>query len=281
MKDNKIHHGMVTEAIANTNGLKKTTDEEEGIVRYAGENITITVPKTLEIKLITHKLLMYAIMLFTSQNKTNKYGNAKVTFSVADFLRKCDLSTDNKSSVDRGRTEIMQSLQVLIHMRMSISEGHDKYAYHNDNMQLFLEKSQVKNGIVFIHFSFEFANYLGFRPIAEYPHSLFKINGKKRNAYNIAYKMALHHSINANKFNGTANTLGVKSLLKNSAFPSMHTLVKSRESWRHKILYKFEYDLDYLVFAGVLDSWQFRDQNNIFLKYPDFINEKIDFRFTD
>lgn len=135
---------MVTEAIANINGLKKTNDEEDGFVRYAGENITITVPKTLKIKVITHKLLMYAIMLFTSQNKTNKYGNAKVAFSVVDFLRKCDLSTDSKSSVDRGRTEIMQSLQVLIQMRICISEGHDKYEYHNDNMQLFLEKSQVK-----------------------------------------------------------------------------------------------------------------------------------------
>lgn len=144
MRDNKIHHGMVTEAIANINGLKKTNDEEDGFVRYAGECITITVPQTLKIKVITHKLLMYAIMLFTSQNKTNKYGNAKVAFSVVDFLRKCDLSTDSKSSVDRGRTEIMQSLQVLIQMRICISEGHDKYEYHNDNMQLFLEKSQVK-----------------------------------------------------------------------------------------------------------------------------------------
>lgn len=281
MNDKKIHHGLVTEAIANINCLKKTIDEEDGFVKYAGECITITVPQTLKIKVITHKLLMYAIMLFTSQNKTNKYSHSKVAFSVVDFLRKCDLSIDNKSSVERGRAEIIQSLQVLIQMRICISEGHDKYEYHNDNMQLFLEKSQVKNGMVFIHFSFEFANYLGFRPIAEYPHSLFKIDGKMRNAYSLAYKMALHQSIKANQCKGTANTLGVKSLLKNTAYPSMQTLVKSRESWRHKILFRLEYDLDYLVYMGILDSWQFRDQKNEFTKYPDFINDKIDFSFTD
>ena len=281
MNDKKIHHGIATEAITNINSLKKTTDEEEGIVKYAGENITITLPKKLKVKVITHKLLMYAIMLFTAQNKTNKYSNAKVAFSVFDFLAKCKMSTINKSSIDRGRTELMQSLQVLIQMRVSIVEGHDKFEFHHENLQLFLDKSQIKNGTVFIYFSAEFGLYLGFRPIAEYPHSLFMIDGKMRNSYSIAYKMALHQSMKTNKCKGTSNTLAVKNVLKNTAYPSMQTLAKSRGSWRHKILNRLEFDFDYLVFAGVLESWEYRDPKNKFKKFPDFINEKINFRFTD
>ena len=85
---------------------------------------------------------------------------------------------------------------------------------------MFQQKSTIKNGVVYLFFTDEFSAYLVGRPIAKYPHSLFRINGKMHNAYSIGFKMALHASNRNNIRKGTSRTLSVKNLLKCTDYPS-------------------------------------------------------------
>lgn len=284
MEYSKIYHGQLIDLLANTNCLTKDVDEQSETVKFIGDDITINIPTTSDFNLLTHKLLIYADILFTEEYNKKKYIKAKVGVSIAKLMDVFGLSTSSRSSIDRGHREIKKSLQTLIDARIKINEGMGEYAYHNNNMQMFDNRSKLKNGVVYLFFTDEFAAYLVGRPIAKYPDSLFRINGKMQNAYSIGYKMALHASNRNNIRKGTFRTLSVKNLLKCTTYPSPKSLKSSRQSWREKIEKRLEKDLDYLMLAGVLDIWIYRgktNENDRFAKYIDFINEKIEFDFSE
>lgn len=281
MNYSKFYNSKIVEMIIKINSLEKVV-AEDGDVKYIGDDIVITAPNTAIFNVITHKLLVYSIILFTEKYNKKNFEKARVGFSVESFLKICGLSTINRSSKDRGQKEIKKSLQTLISARINIKEGNGKYMYKNDTMQMFDNRSTLKNGVVYIYFTDEFSEYLIIRPIARYPYSLFQINGKKHNAYSIGFKMALHSSNQNNIRKGTSRTLSVKNILKSTTYPSIKRLKSSRQSWQHKIKKRFENDLDYLMTMGVLDIWRYRvEPHNKFAKFIDFVTEKIEFDFSE
>ncbi len=271
----KIYHGKITEALAMVDKSNLKTDRITGIIHYVDDGITITLPASAEIKVTTHKLLMYAIAAFTSLNGKNAVKNRVISFRMKDFFSECGVNVDSKPSVDKGRLVIKQAIDTLKSLRISICEGSGAYAVNKSVLKLFMDNSKIKSGIVHMNFTADFAEYLIKRPIAVYPSSLLKCDGKKPNAYRIGYKIALHSSNNSNKSKGTAGTLKVATILKYVCLPTRYDLKKSRQSWRQKIKAKVDNAFDYLIQIQFLKGWTYGAES--FESYLDFDSNKIHF----
>ena len=255
----KIYHGKITEALAMVDKSNLNTDRITGIIHYVDDGITITLPASSEIKVITHKLLMYAISVFTSLNGSKTVNNRVISFRLKDFLAKCGVNVNSKPSVDKGRTVIKQAINTLKKLRINVSEGSEKFAVAKNDLQLFKDISTIRNGMVYMAYTEDFAEYLVGRPIAIYPSSLFKCDGKMHNAYRIGYKIALHSSNANNKRVGTANTLKVMTMLNNVCMPKYSDLKNTRQSWRYKIKQNLENALNYLSLIDLLIGWEYRE----------------------
>ena len=272
----KIYHGKITEALAMVDKSNIKTDRITGKRQYVDDGITITLPASAEIKVITHKLLMYAIAAFTSLNGKNAVINRVVSFRLKDFLVDCGVNVDKKPSVDKGRTVIKQEIDTLKNLRINICEGSGAYAVNKSALKLFMDNSKIKNGIVHMAFTTDFADYLIKRPIAIYPSTLLKCDGKKHNAYRIGYKIAIHSSNKNNQTKGTASTLGVATILKNVCLPTRYDLKKTRQSWRRKIKVNLDNALDYLTQIQLLKRWTYGSE--LFESYLDYESNKINYK---
>ena len=242
----KIYHGKITEALAMVDKSNVKADKVTGKKYFVDDGITITLPASAEIKVTTHKLLMYAVAAFTSLNGSKIVNNRVISFRLKDFLSECGVNVDKKPSVDKGRTVIKQEIDTLKNLRINICEGSGAYAVNKNALKLFMDNSKIKNGLVYMAFTADFADYLIKRPIAIYPSSLLMCDGKKHNAYRIGYKISLHSSNNTNKSKGTAGTLKVATILKYVCLPTRYDLKKTRQSWRRKIKVKLDDAFDYL-----------------------------------
>ena len=271
----KIYHGKITEALAMVDKSNVKTDRITGKRHYVDDGITITLPASAEIKVVTHKLLMYTIAAFTSLNGKNAVINRVVSFRLKDFLVDCGVNVDKKPSVDKGRTVIKQEIDTLKNLRINICEGSGAYAVNKNALKLFMDNSKIKSGNVNMVFTTDFAEYLIKRPIAIYPSSLLMCDGKKHNAYRIGYKISLHSSNNTNKSKGTAGTLKVATILKYVCLPTRNDLKKSRQSWRQKIKVKLDDAFDYLIQIQFLKKWTYGAES--FEGYLDYESNKINY----
>ena len=271
----KIYHGKITEALAMVDKSNVKADKVTGKKYFVDDGITITLPASAEIKVTTHKLLMYAVAAFTSLNGSKIVNNRVISFRLKDFLSECGVNVDKKPSVDKGRTVIKQEIDTLKNLRINICEGSGAYAVNKNALKLFMDNSKIKNGLVYMAFTADFADYLIKRPIAIYPSSLLMCDGKKHNAYRIGYKISLHSSNNTNKSKGTAGTLKVATILKYVCLPTRYDLKKTRQSWRRKIKVKLDDAFDYLIQIQFLKKWTYGSEN--IEGYLDYESSKIKF----
>ena len=271
----KIYHGKITEALAMVDKSNIKIDRITGKRHYVDDGITITLPASSEIKVITHKLLMYAISVFTSLNGSKTVNNRAISFRLKDFLAECGVNVAKKPLVDKGRAVINQAIDVLKELRIDICEGSGAYAVNKNALKLFMDNSKIKNGLVYMAFTADFADYLIKRPIAIYPSSLLMCDGKKHNAYRIGYKISLHSSNNTNKSKGTAGTLKVATILKYVCLPTRYDLKKTRQSWRQKIKVNLDNALDYLTQIQLLKRWTYGSE--LFESYLDYESNKINY----
>ena len=271
----KIYHGKITEALAMVDKSNIKTDRITGKRHYVDDDITITLPASAEIKVTTHKLLMYAIAAFTSLNSKNAVKNRVISFRLKDFLADCGVNVDKKPSVDKGRAVIKQEIATLKSLRISICEGSGAYSVNKSALKLFMDNSKIKSGNVNMVFTTDFAEYLIKRPIAIYPSSLLKCDGKKQNAYRVGYRIAIHSSNKNNQIKGTASTLRVATILKYVCLPTRNDLKKSRQSWRRKIKAKLDDAFDYLTQIQFLKRWTYGAES--FEGYLDYESNKIKF----
>lgn len=271
----KIFHGKITEALAMVDKSNVKADKVTGKKYFVDDGITITLPASAEIKVMTHKLLMYSVAAFTSLNSKNAVKNRVISFRLKDFLADCGVNVDKKPSVDKGRTVIKQEIDTLKNLRINICEGSGAYAVNKNALKLFMDNSKIKNGLVYMAFTADFADHLIKRPIAIYPSTLLKCDGKKHNAYRIGYKIAIHSSNKNNQTKGTASTLRVATILKNVCLPTRYDLKKTRQSWRRKIKAKLDDAFDYLTQIQFLKRWTYGAES--FEGYLDYESSKIKF----
>ena len=104
------------------------------------------------------------------------------------------------------------------------------------------------------------ANYLNQAYIMQYPLDLLSISERNPNAYPIARKLALHHSIDNNHKKGTANIISIAKLLEVAPeIPNIEAVRRVNGSWSERIRGSLEKALDAL--EGIV-SWEYSNSKS-------------------
>ena len=197
--------------------------------------------KTLKVGVV--KLLdILAIKLTKSNHYKAKDANTlkrTVTFSLDEYRTFLDIK-----DVKDARKRLKEALDTLYSISLEWEEKSRGEVKNYTKMRI-CESQGINRGIASFTFTADMANYLNQAYIMQYPLDLLSISERNPNAYPIARKLALHHSIDNNHKKGTANIISIAKLLEVAPeIPSIETVRAVNGSWGERIKGALEKALD-------------------------------------
>ena len=211
------------------------------------------------LKVGTVKLLdILAIKLTKSNHYKAKDANTlkrTVTFSLDEYMTFLDIK-----DVKDARKRLKEALDTLYSISLEWEEKSRGEVKNYTKMRI-CESQGINRGIASFTFTSDMANYLNQAYVMQYPLELLAISERNPNAYPIARKLALHHSIDNNHKKGTANIISVAKLLESAPeIPSIEAVRKVNGSWSERIRGSLEKALDAL--EGIV-SWEYSNSNSV------------------
>ena len=197
--------------------------------------------KTLKVGVV--KLLdILAIKLTKLNHYKAKDANTlkrTVTFSLDEYMTYLDIK-----DVKDARKRLKEALDTLYSISLEWEEKSKGKVINYTKMRI-CEAQGINRGIASFTFTADMANYLNQAYIMQYPLDLLSISERNPNAYPIARKLALHHSIDNNHKKGTANIISIAKLLESAPeIPSIETVRAVNGSWGERIKGALEKALD-------------------------------------
>lgn len=191
----------------------------------------------------------------TSKIQTN------VTFSLDDYMGYLGIpNPENPNARKEARKKLKEALDTLYSISLEWEEKSRGEVKNYTKMRI-CESQGINRGIASFTFTSDMANYLNQAYIMQYPLDLLSISERNPNAYPIARKLALHHSIDNNYKKGTANIISVAKLLEVAPeIPSIEAVRKVNGSWSERIRGSLEKALDAL--EGIV-SWEYSNSNSV------------------
>ena len=213
--------------------------------------------KTLKVG--TVKLLdILAIKLTKSNHYKAKDANTlkrTVTFSLDEYRTFLDIK-----DVKDARKRLKEALDTLYSISLEWEEKSKGKVINYTKMRI-CESQGINRGIASFTFTADMANYLNQAYIMQYPLDLLSISERNPNAYPIARKLALHHSIDNNHKKGTANIISVAKLLESAPeIPSIEVVRAGNQSWSDRIKDRLEKALDAI---GHTISWEYSNSKGV------------------
>ena len=213
--------------------------------------------KTLKVGVV--KLLdILAIKLTKLNHYKAKDANTlkrTVTFSLDEYMTYLGIkniaNANNRKDASKRLKEALDTLYSISLEWEEKSRGEVK----NYTKMRICESQGINRGIASFTFTADMANYLNQAYIMQYPLDLLSISERNPNAYPIARKLALHHSIDNNHKKGTANIISVAKLLESAPeIPSIEVVRAGNQSWSDRIKDRLEKALDAI---GHTISWEY------------------------
>ena len=197
--------------------------------------------KTLKVSVV--KLLdILAIKLTKSNHYKAKDANTlkrTVTFSLDEYMTFLDIK-----DVKDARKRLKEALDTLYSISLEWEEKSRGEVKNYTKMRI-CESQGINRGIASFTFTADMANYLNQAYIMQYPLELLAISECNPNAYPIARKLALHHSIDNNHKKGTANIISIAKLLEVAPeIPDIEAVRRVNGSWSERIRGSLEKALD-------------------------------------
>ena len=213
--------------------------------------------KTLKVGVV--KLLdILAIKLTKLNHYKAKDANTlkrTVTFSLDEYMTYLDVK-----DVKDARKRLKEALDTLYSISLEWGEKSRGEVKNYTKMRI-CEAQGINRGIVSFTFTKSMASYLNQAYVMQYPLDLLAISERNPNAYPIARKLALHHSIDNNHKKGTANIISIAKLLEVAPeIPSIEAVRKVNGSWSERIRGSLEKALDAL--EGIV-SWEYSNSNSV------------------
>ena len=213
--------------------------------------------KTLKVGVV--KLLdILAIKLTKSNHYKAKDANTlkrTVTFSLDEYMTYLDIK-----DVKDARKRLKEALDTLYSISLEWEEKSRSEVKNYTKMRI-CESQGINRGIASFTFTADMANYLNQAYIMQYPLELLAISERNPNAYPIARKLALHHSIDNNHKKGTANIISVAKLLEVAPeIPNIEAVRRVNGSWSERIRGALEKALDALE---DIVSWEYSNSNSV------------------
>ena len=213
--------------------------------------------KTLKVGVV--KLLdILAIKLTKLNHYKAKDANTlkrTVTFSLDEYMTYLDVK-----DVKDARKRLKEALDTLYSISLEWGEKSRGEGKNYTKMRI-CEAQGINRGIASFTFTADMANYLNQAYIMQYPLELLAISECNPNAYPIARKLALHHSIDNNHKKGTANIISVAKLLEAAPeIPNIEAVRKVNGSWSERIRGALEKALDALE---DIISWEYSNSKSV------------------
>lgn len=210
--------------------------------------------KTLKVGVV--KLLdILAIKFAKSNHYKAKNPNRTVTFSLDEYMTYLDIK-----DVKDARKRLKEALDTLYSISLEWEEKSGDKVKNYAKMRI-CEAQGIKRGVASFTFTTSMANYLNQSYIMQYPLELLAISERNPNAYPIARKLALHHSIDNNIKRGTANIISVAKLLEVAPeIPSIEAVRAGNQSWSDRIKDRLEKALDAI---GHTISWEYSNSKSV------------------
>lgn len=178
-----------------------------------------------------------------------------VTFSLDEYMTYLDIK-----DVKDARKRLKEALDTLYSISLEWKEKSRGEVKNYTKMRI-CESQGINRGIASFTFTADMANYLNQAYIMQYPLDLLSISERNPNAYPIARKLALHHSIDNNHKKGTANIISVAKLLESAPeIPNIEAVRRVNGSWSERIRGSLEKALDAL--EGIV-SWEYSNSNSV------------------
>ena len=211
------------------------------------------------LKVGTVKLLdILAIKLTKSNHYKAKDANTlkrTVTFSLDEYMTFLDIK-----DVKDARKRLKEALDTLYSISLEWEEKSRGEVKNYTKMRI-CESQGINRGIASFTFTSDMANYLNQAYVMQYPLELLAISERNPNAYPIARKLALHHSIDNNHKKGTANIISVAKLLESAPeIPSIEVVRAGNQSWSDRIKDRLEKALDAI---GHTISWEYSNSKGV------------------
>ena len=178
-----------------------------------------------------------------------------VTFSLDEYMTYLDVK-----DVKDARKRLKEALDTLYSISLEWGEKSRGEVKNYTKMRI-CEAQGINRGIASFTFTADMANYLNQAYVMQFPLELLAISECNPNAYPIARKLALHHSIDNNHKKGTANIISVAKLLEVAPeIPNIEAVRKVNGSWSERIRGLLEKALDAL--EGIV-SWEYSNSNSV------------------
>lgn len=178
-----------------------------------------------------------------------------VTFSLDEYMTYLDIK-----DVKDARKRLKEALDTLYSISLEWEEKSKGKVINYAKMRI-CEAQGIKRGIASFTFTADMANYLNQSYIMQYPLELLAISERNPNAYPIARKLALHHSIDNNHKKGTSNIISVAKLLEVAPeIPSIEAVRAGNQSWSDRIKDRLEKALDAI---GDTISWEYSNSKSV------------------
>lgn len=178
-----------------------------------------------------------------------------VTFSLDEYMTFLDIK-----DVKDARKRLKEALDTLYSISLEWEEKSRGEVKNYTKMRI-CEAQGINRGIVSFTFTKSMASYLNQAYIMQYPLDLLSISERNPNAYPIARKLALHHSIDNNHKKGTANIISIAKLLEVAPeIPNIEAVRRVNGSWSERIRGSLEKALDAL--EGIV-SWEYSNSNSV------------------
>lgn len=184
-----------------------------------------------------------------------------VTFSIDDYMGYLGVANpDNKNTRDQVRRRLKAELETLYSISLEWEEKSGEKVKSYEKMRI-CEAQGIKRGVASFTFTTSMAHYLNQSYIMQYPLDLLAISERNPNAYPIARKLALHHSIDNNHKKGTSNIISVAKLLESAPeIPTITKVMETDRAWGRRIKNALEKALD--AIDGVI-SWEYSNSKGL------------------
>ncbi|WP_332060223.1 RepB family plasmid replication initiator protein [Streptococcus canis] len=184
-----------------------------------------------------------------------------VTFSLDDYMTYLGIENiDNPNTRKDARKRLKEALDTLYSISLEWEEKSGDKVKNYAKMRI-CEAQGISRGIASFTFTTSMAHYLNQSYIMQYPLDLLAIGERNPNAYPVARKLALHHSIDNNHKKGTANIISVAKLLESAPeIPTIEAVRAVNGSWGERIKDKLEKALDAV---GDTISWEYSNSKGV------------------
>ncbi|HFI0067951.1 TPA: RepB family plasmid replication initiator protein [Streptococcus suis] len=184
-----------------------------------------------------------------------------VTFSLDDYMTYLGIKNiDNPNTRKDARKRLKEALDTLYSISLEWEEKSGDKVKNYAKMRI-CEAQGIKRGVASFTFTTSMAHYLNQSYIMQYPLDLLAISERNPNAYPIARKLALHHSIDNNHKKGTSSIISVAKLLESAPeIPSINKVRAVNGSWSERIKGSLEKALD--AVDGVI-SWEYSNSKGV------------------